>query len=73
VGFIIAQIPGDEAEILSVGVIDRWQRSGLGRRLVEALIRAAQRAEARRIFLEVAVDNEPALRLYQSLDFERVG
>ncbi|MFX8477565.1 GNAT family N-acetyltransferase, partial [Acinetobacter baumannii] len=73
VGFIIAQIPGDEAEILSVGVIDRWQRSGLGRRLVEGLIRAAQRAEARRIFLEVAVDNEPALRLYQSLDFERVG
>ncbi len=72
-GFIIGQIPGDEAEILSVGVVGSWQRSGLGRRLVEGLIRAAQRAEARRIFLEVAVDNEAALRLYQALDFQRVG
>lgn len=72
-GFIIAQIPGDEAEIVSLGVVAKWQRMGLGRRLVEGLIRAAQRAEARRIFLEVAVDNEPALRLYQSLDFRRVG
>ena len=66
-------LSGDEAEILSLGVAMKWQRLGLGRRLIEGLIRAAQRAEARRLFLEVSIDNEAALKLYQSLDFRRVG
>ena len=72
-GFVMAQVAGDEAEILSLGVARKWQRLGLGRRLVEGLIRAVQLADARRLFLEVAVDNEAALKLYQSLDFRRVG
>lgn len=72
-GFVIAQLAADEAEILSIGVSPQWQRMGLGRRLIEGLIRAAQRAEARRLFLEVSVDNEAALRLYEALDFRRVG
>ena len=72
-GFVIAQLAADEAEILSVGVAAKWQRMGLGRRLIEGLIRAARRAEARRLFLEVSTDNEAALRLYDTLDFRRVG
>jgi len=72
-GFVIAHIAGDEAEILSVGVVEKWQRHGLGRHLVEGLMRACQNTEARRLFLEVAVDNAPALRLYQALDFKPVG
>jgi [ribosomal protein S18]-alanine N-acetyltransferase len=72
-GFILAQLAGDEAEILSIGVATKWQGKGLGRRLIEGLIRAAQRAEARHLFLEVSVDNVPALALYNSLDFRRVG
>lgn len=72
-GFVIAQLAADEAEILSLGVAPQWQRMGLGRRLIEGLIRAARRAEARRLFLEVSTDNEAALRLYGKLDFRRVG
>lgn len=72
-GFVIAQLAADEAEILSVGVGAQWQRQGLGRRLIEGLLRAARRAEARRLFLEVSIDNVAALRLYKSLDFRRVG
>ncbi len=72
-GFVLAQLAGDEAEILSLGVALKWQRLGLGRRLVEGLIRAVQRAEARRLFLEVSIDNDAALKLYDGLDFRRVG
>jgi [ribosomal protein S18]-alanine N-acetyltransferase len=72
-GFILAQLASDEAEVISIGVTAKWQRLGLGRRLIEGLIRAAKRAEARRLFLEVSVDNAPALALYTSLDFRRVG
>lgn len=72
-GFILGQLAGDEAEILSVGVAPRFQRRGLGKSLIEGLVRAAQRAEVRRLFLEVGVDNKAALRLYDKLHFRRVG
>jgi ribosomal-protein-alanine N-acetyltransferase len=72
-GFLIAQIAADEAEILSIGVAPEWQRRGIARYMVEGLVRAARRAEVRRLFLEVAVTNTAANRLYQSLGFEAVG
>lgn len=72
-GFIIGQLAADEAEILSIGVAPDWQRAGLGKMLVEGLIRAARRGEAKRLFLEVAADNAGALRLYRSLKFTETG
>lgn len=73
VGFIIGQLAADEAEILSIGVSPNWQRSGLGTRLLEGLARAARRGEAKRIFLEVAEDNGPAIALYRKLGFSEIG
>jgi len=73
VGFVIGQIAADEAEILSVGVAPQWQRRGIARRMIEGLVRAAQRAEVRRLYLEVAADNTPALKLYKGLGFVAAG
>jgi ribosomal-protein-alanine N-acetyltransferase len=72
-GFILGQLAADAAEILSIGVAEQWQRKGLGRRLVEGLARAAARADARRLYLEVADDNAAALALYRRLGFAEVG
>lgn len=72
-GFIVGQLAADEAEILTVGVLPRWQRRGVGKLLVEGLARAAKRAEARRLFLEVAADNQAAFALYRGLGFTAVG
>jgi ribosomal-protein-alanine N-acetyltransferase len=73
VGFILAHLVSDEAEILTLGVDPHWQRQGIGRALVEGLMRAAQRAEIGRVFLEVAEDNAAAKALYGSLGFEISG
>ncbi|KAB2916281.1 MAG: ribosomal-protein-alanine N-acetyltransferase [Hyphomicrobiaceae bacterium] len=73
VGFILGQLAADEAEILTLGVRADRQRHGIGRRLVEALGRAARKAEAKRLFLEVAADNAAALGLYKGLGFQEVG
>lgn len=73
VGFAMAQLAADEAEILSLGVAPEWQRKGVGRRLVEGIARAAQRAEARKLFLEVAADNDAALALYRRAGFLGTG
>jgi ribosomal-protein-alanine N-acetyltransferase len=73
VGFVLAQLAADEAEILSIGVSKDWQRKGLGVRLMEGLMRAAKRAEAKRLFLDVAADNEGARGLYHRLGFLGTG
>ncbi len=73
VGFVMAQLAADEAEILAIGVAKDWQRKGLGRRLVEGVARAAQRAEAKKLYLEVAADNDAAMELYRSAGFLGTG
>ncbi len=73
VGFIIGQVAADQAEILTVGVAPELQRRGLGQLLVNGLIRAARRAEAKRLFLDVAADNAAAIGLYQRMGFAEVS
>jgi ribosomal-protein-alanine N-acetyltransferase len=41
--------------------------------LVEGLVRAVQRAEVRRMFLDVATDNTAALHLYSKMGFTPSG
>jgi len=73
IGFVMAQLAADEAEILSIGVAKPWQRKGVGQQLVAALARAVKRAEAKRLFLEVATDNDGAMSLYNKAGFLGVG
>ena len=72
-GFILGRVAADEAEILSLGVrVDR-QRCGLAARLLGAMRRAAKRARARTIYLEVAVGNGAALSFYAQRGFRACG
>jgi [ribosomal protein S18]-alanine N-acetyltransferase len=73
IGFVLAQLAADEAEILSIGVLPDWQRQGIGRRLVDGVARAVQRAEAKSLYLEVAADNDAALNLYSRAGFLGTG
>lgn len=73
VAFVLSQIAGDEAEILSIGVVPEAQRGGAGKATIEALIRGLKRAEITRLFLEVAADNEAARALYAKLGFKEIG
>lgn len=72
-GFVIGRIAADEAEIVSIGVAPEWQRRGIARHMVEGLVRAAKRAEVKRLFLEVAADNDAAITFYERLGFKPVG
>jgi ribosomal-protein-alanine N-acetyltransferase len=73
VGYVLAQIAADEAEIISIGVTPRAQRQGIGRALLKGVLRAAQKAEAQMAHLEVASDNRAATALYLSEGFAEVG
>lgn len=73
IGFLVGRLVADEAEILTFGVVEPWQRHGVGRRLLEGMARAAKRAEAKKIFLEVAADNLPATVLYSRMGFRETA
>jgi ribosomal-protein-alanine N-acetyltransferase len=72
-GFVLGQIAADEAELLSIGVARAWQRRGIGGLLTQELAASAARSGAKRLFLEVAIDNAPALALYRCQGFHPVG
>ncbi|GID26481.1 ribosomal protein S18-alanine N-acetyltransferase [Paractinoplanes brasiliensis] len=63
----------DEAWVQNIAVRRSGQRRGTGRKLLEALLDEAHRLGIKQTLLEVAVDNEPAQRLYAGYDFEPVG
>ena len=68
-GFVLFRVTYAEAEILTVAVQPSGQRQGIGSRLVADALVAAKHAGARRLFLEVAADNNPARALYEKCGF----
>lgn len=72
-GFVLSRAAGGEAEILTIGVDLRFERQGLGWRLMMAAIREARNRDAEEIFLEVDEINTGAIGLYRRLGFIKVG
>lgn len=61
-----------EANVHNIGVDPAWQRRGVGRALLTALLAKADEASAP-VFLEVRTDNEAAIGLYEAHGFSRIG
>jgi [ribosomal protein S18]-alanine N-acetyltransferase len=72
-GFILARDLGGEAEILTLGVLPRMRRLGVGRALLDAVMAEAGRRRLDSVVLEVAADNAAARCLYGATGFVRVG
>lgn len=72
-GFAVARAAADEAELISLAVAPEQRGAGLGRRLLDAVLERAAALGAAQMHLEVAVDNGPALRLYEQAGFARAG
>jgi [ribosomal protein S18]-alanine N-acetyltransferase len=73
VGYAGLSVADSEAWVQNIAVRRDMQRHGIGRRLLEALLAAAARRGTPTVLLEVAVDNEPAQRLYAEYGFSTVG
>jgi acetyltransferase len=64
----VAQEDGERCEF-AVVVADAWQRKGLGRRLLEALMAAARNAGIRVMYGDVLAGNSGMLRLMDSMGY----
>ena len=62
-----------EADVQTIAVAPRAQGRGLGRLLLDALATEARRRGCAQLFLEVRVDNAPAIALYERSGFTREG
>ena len=59
----------EAAQIFTVGTVPCARRQGVARRLIEAMLDEARRRDATEVFLEVRVDNEAAMSLYEGFGF----
>ena len=73
VGFLVAHVVLDEAHVVNLAVAPEWRRMGIGRLLLDTLLRQLFEEGARWAYLEVRESNTPALILYGSLGFYRVA
>lgn len=72
-GFAITQVVLDEASLFNVAVDPAYQRRGLGRKLLQHLISALQQRDVMTLWLEVRASNQPAIALYEQLEFHQVS
>lgn len=73
-GFAVTRVtsPG-EIELLNLAVAPAFRRRGLGRRLLENVLRTLKTEPKISVFLEVRESNERARNFYKSLNFRELG
>ena len=72
-GFISANCAVDELDIIDLGVISEFRRLGIANRLITHLQHYCEIQNIKKIFLEVAENNAPAISLYEKTGFDRIG
>ena len=72
-GVILCRVAAGEVEVLTVGVTPVSRRRGVAQALMRVALEEARAVGAVEAFLEVAVDNDGAIALYEALGFRRAG
>ncbi|KRL12147.1 acetyltransferase [Levilactobacillus zymae DSM 19395] len=62
-----------DAHITNIAVLPDYQDRGLGRFLLNIMIKKAQQLNYKTVSLEVRVSNQQAQHLYKDLDFQQTG
>ena len=73
IGFAGVVMVLDEAELTNVAVMKSHQKQGIGRLLIESLMRLISEFGVEILHLEVRISNESAISLYRRIGFEEVG
>lgn len=71
IGFLAFEQVVDEGSIVEVAVHPDCRRRGIARSLITSAINSADGLHS--VFLEVRESNTPAIKLYESLGFERIA
>ncbi|MEM1569477.1 MAG: ribosomal protein S18-alanine N-acetyltransferase [Candidatus Bathyarchaeia archaeon] len=72
VGYSASVLRGSEGHIISIAVHPDYRGIGIGEKLLRENIKRLKDSGAKRVVLEVRIDNIQALKLYQKLGFKIV-
>lgn len=72
-GFGVLRVVGDEAEIITMAVLFRHRRSGVGKLIVDSMLHFAKACGVRTVFLEVRKSNIAAIELYRKFGFSEMS
>lgn len=73
VGFAGVAFNGADADIQTMVIKPQYQNLGFGKKLLDNLIEKIKEKKSNRVFLEVVADNESAIKLYKSRNFEVIS
>ena len=73
IGYALLMIVLDEAHLLNLSIAKNYQKQGLGRFLLEYMLKIAENCHAANMFLEVRASNASALALYENLGFNEMA
>ena len=73
IAYSILSVDVGEAHIMNICVDPAEQRQGVGREMIEKLIKVAMQGKAESLLLEVRPSNEGAISLYKSMGFNEIG
>ena len=62
-----------DADIQTMVIKPEFQNMGYGKKLLDNLLEKVQEKKSNRVFLEVVADNENAIKLYKSKNFEIIS
>ncbi len=72
-GFAMLRHLGEDVELITIAVDPRWRRKGVGAALLRAMLDDLLMSPAKRLLLEVAADNQAAIKLYGKFGFEKIS
>lgn len=73
IGFIGVWNIADVVEVIDIAVAPEFKRQGIGKALIENVLKYCKTKNASEIQLEVRESNIPAISLYEKMNFVKVG
>ena len=73
IGYLIAMLAEDTADIQNIGIDTDFQRKGYGTALLNHLIEELRKRDIGEIFLEVRAGNKSAIQFYKRQGFEEIS
>ena len=73
IGYLIALLAIDTADILNIGIDPDFKRQGYGTALLNHLIEELRKRKIGEILLEVRVENKPAIQFYKKQGFKEIS
>mgnify|MGYP003393035951 CR=1 FL=1 len=73
VAMLVYRVAFDQAEILTLAVLPAYRKLGIARKLVVDMLEKCKALGVEKLFLEVEVDNNPAIKLYENSGFQHIN